>query len=313
MDIMSPYGNWDQQDDLETRIRFSSISHRPKWTLPQGNRVAVWVVPNIEHYEYLPAEVRVRDPWPRMPHPDIQGYGGRDYGNRAGLWRMFEVLDKYSIRCTVSLSMSVIEMHPRILEAMEARRWEYMSHGLYNTRYVWNYTEQEERSLIRHCVEIHERLTGRPLPGWFSPAVSCTVNTPDLVAEAGIRFYCDLYHDDQPTPVATRHGTLVSVPYSMDLNDAMVYKQPVEGAEFARMVMDHFDTVYAEGEDNPRVMCIALHPYMMGAPHRIRHLDRALAHIAGHDKVWFATGSEIADWYRGNGLAAYQDHIGKET
>lgn len=294
---MPMYGNWDRQDSLERRIGFSLISRRQKWSLPGDSRVAVWVVPNIEHYEYLPAVIGPRDPWPRMPHPDVQGYGGRDYGNRVGLWRLFDVLDKYSIRCTVSLSMSVLEMYPRIFEAMESRGWEYMSHGLYNTRYVWGCAEDEERALVRHCADIHQRMTGRPLPGWFSPAVSCTLNTPDLVAEAGIRFYCDLYHDDQPTPVQTRHGTLVSVPYSMDLNDAMVYRQPVEGAEFERMIVDHFDTVYAEGDANPRVMCIALHPYMMGAPHRIRYLDRALAYICSHDKVWFATGSEIAAWY----------------
>jgi hypothetical protein len=139
------------------------------------------------------------------------------------------------------------------------------------------------------------------------------VNTPDLVAEAGIDYYCDLYHDDQPTPVLTKNGTIISVPYSMDLNDAMVYKQPVEGAEFAQMITDHFDTMYREGEDNPRVMSIALHPYMMGAPHRIKHLDRALGYIAGHDDVWFATGSEIAQWYRDNGMQAFQQHQNGEA
>ncbi len=305
--------DWSAAETLEQRVGFSALCDRPRWQLPEGKRIAVWVVPNIEHYEYMPAETRVRDPWPRMTHPDVFGYGGRDYGNRAGLWRMFEVLDKYSIRCTVSLSMSVIEMYPRIFEAMEARRWEYMSHGLYNTRYHWNYSEQEERDAIEHCVQIHQRLTGRRLQGWFSPAVSCTVNTPDLVAEAGIDYYCDLYHDDQPTPVLTKNGTIISVPYSMDLNDAMVYKQPVEGAEFAQMITDHFDTMYREGEDNPRVMCIALHPYMMGAPHRIKHLDRALGYIAGHDDVWFATGSEIAQWYRENGMQAFQQHQNGEA
>ncbi len=111
--------------------------------------MAVWVCPNIEHYEYLPAEVRVRNPWPRMPHPDVLGYGGRDYGNRVGLWRMFEVLDKHSVRCTVSLSLSVIEMYPAILEAMEARRWEYMSHGYFNTRYHWGYAPEEELEVNR--------------------------------------------------------------------------------------------------------------------------------------------------------------------
>ncbi|QQS12531.1 MAG: polysaccharide deacetylase family protein [Rhodospirillales bacterium] len=299
------------------RFSYSPIVERPRLRWPNGARVAVWIVPNIEHYEYVPAEIRVRDPWPRQPHPDVLGYGGRDYGNRVGLWRMFETLDRHSIRCTVSLSMSVIEMYPDILEAMEARRWEYMSHGLYNTRYHWNYTEDEERAAIARCCEIHERLTGRRLRGWFSPAVSFTERTPDLVAEAGITYYCDLYHDDQPTPIHVRAGNLVSIPYSMDINDAMIYRQPFEASDFAGMMIDHFDTVYREGGDagggHGRVMCVALHPYMMGSPQRVKHLDRALAYMRSHSDVWFATGEEIADWYIKHAMPAYRGHLGKEA
>lgn len=300
-------------DLSETRFSYSPIVERPRLAWPDGRKVAVWVAPNIEHYEYLPAEVRVRNPWPRQPHPDVLGYGGRDYGNRVGLWRMFEVLDRHAIRCTVSLSMSVIEMYPEILEAMEARRWEYMSHGLYNTRYHWGYAEDEEREAIARCCEIHLRLTGRRLRGWFSPAASFTRNTPDLVAEAGIDYYCDLYHDDQPTPIRVRKGSLLTVPYSMDLNDANIYRQPVEAEEFAGMILDHFDRVRREGAEHGRVMCIALHPYMMGAPHRIKHLDRALRQIAASGDAWLATAGEIADWYRAHGLAAYRAHLGAEA
>ena len=295
------------------RFTYSPIVERPRWTLPNGARVAVWVVPNIEHYEYLPAEVGVRNPWPRTPHPDVLGYGGRDYGNRVGLWRMFEVLDKHAIRCSVSLSMSVIQMYPDILEAMEARRWEYMSHGTFNTRYHWNYSEQEERDAIAWSKEVHLRLTGRRLRGWFSPAVANTMNTPDLVKEAGLNYFCDFYHDDQPTPIATKHGPLLCIPYSMDINDANIYRQPVEAAEFSQMIVDHFDTVYREGATHPRVMCIALHPYMMGAPHRLKHLDRALGYIRGHEDAWICTGEEIADWYAASGLEQYQAHIGGEA
>jgi len=295
------------------RFGYSPIVERPKLSWPGGARVAVWVCPNIEHYEYLPAEVRVRNPWPRMPHPDVLGYGGRDYGNRVGLWRMFEVMDKHAIRCTVSLSMSVIEMYPEILEAMEARRWEYMSHGYFNTRYHWGYAPEEEREVIEHSKATHLRLTGRKLRGWFSPAVSFTLSTPDLVKEAGLEYICDFYHDDQPTPLATRHGTLMHVPYTMDLNDALIYRQPVEAEEFAKMIIDHFDTVYREGTENGRVMCIALHPYMMGAPHRVKHLDRALGYIRQHKDAWFCTAEEILDWYTANGLKAYQQHLGKEA
>ena len=295
------------------RFGYSPILERPKLSWPKGARVAVWVCPNIEHYEYLPAEVRVRNPWPRMPHPDVLGYGGRDYGNRVGLWRMFEVLDKHAIRCTVSLSMSVIEMYPEILEAMEARRWEYMSHGYFNTRYHWGYSPEEEREVIEHSKATHLRLTGRKLRGWFSPAVSNTLNTPDIVKEAGLDYFCDFYHDDQPTPLATKHGPLIHVPYTMDINDAMIYRQPVEAEEFAQMIVDHFDTVYREGaRERPRDVHRApsLHDGRAAPAEASRP---ALAYIRKHKDAWICTAEEILDWYTENGLKAYQQHLGKEA
>jgi peptidoglycan/xylan/chitin deacetylase (PgdA/CDA1 family) len=279
------------------RYGYLPITDRPNWRWPGGARVAVWVCPNIEHYEFQPHPVRVRDPWPRMPHPDVLGYGGKDYGNRAGLWRMFDVMDRHDIRCTVSLNLANWEHYPRILEECEARRWDIMCHGIYNTQYLWGVDEAEEREFVRDCVETYRRLSGRQLAGWFSPAASHTLNTPDLVAEAGIKYFCDFYHDDQPTPLRVRAGRLISVPYQMDLNDGNMYVGSGEGEDYLRMAKDMFDTLYADGASTPRVMCLALHPYMMGRPHRAKYLDQALAYIRSHTEVWMATGEEIADWY----------------
>ena len=281
---------------LEDRLSYSAMPDRPPVAWPGGARLALWVVPNIEHYEYLPQQVRVRDPWPRVPHPDILGYGLRDYGNRVGVWRLMEVFDRLGIRCTVSLSMAVLEMYPEIAQAMIQRRWELMSHGLYNTRYHWNLSPEEERAEIQHCQSIHRRITGRDFAGWFSPAASNTLHTPDLVAEAGIRYLCDLYHDDQPTWVNLREdlhpARLVSLPYSMEVNDSICWRRGMEGEGFARKIVDEFDTLYAEGG---RVMCVAVHPFIMGQPHRIEHLERALAHVLKQPGVWCATGEEIVE------------------
>jgi len=285
------------------RAPYSPIISRPKLKLPNGARLALWVVPNIEHYEFLPRPSPVRDPWPRTPHPDVIGYGSKDYGNRVGVWRMFDVLDKHGIRGTVSLSMANFVHFPEIFEACETRAWSIMSHGMYNTRYHWGLSEDDERAAIKESVDLYHDLTGRMLAGWFSPAASNTLNTPDLVAEAGIKYYCDWYHDDQPLPIRVRSGDLITIPYTMDLNDSIIYRQQFEGAEFAEMIRDTFDTLYAEGADSARVMCIALHPYMMGQPHRIKHLDQALDYILSHDDVWAATGEEIADWYLESGRA----------
>ena len=280
---------------MQDRIAYSAWPERAPLAWPDGARLALWVAPNIEHYEYLPEVVRVRDPWPRVPHPDILGYGLRDYGNRVGVWRLMELFDRYALRCTVSLSMAVLDMYPELAEAMLARDWEFMSHGLYNTRYHWGLSEDEERSAIEVCQAIHRRHTGRGLPGWFSPAASNTLNTPDLVAEAGITYLCDRYHDDQPTPVRVRRGELFSLPYSMEINDSIAWRRGMEAEAFAQKIRDEFDTLYAEGG---QVMNIALHPFIMGQPHRIGPLAGALDYILGHSGVWCATGSEIIDCYR---------------
>lgn len=279
------------------RVPYQPITDRPRLTWPNGARVAVWVVPNVEHYEYLPSATGGRDAWPRTPHPDVLGYGLRDFGNRVGLWRIAEVTDDLGIPLTLSLNLANWLHYPEIFEASEARGWDVMAHGLYNTRYHWEMPEQAEREAIGQCVEIYRTLTGRMLRGWFSPAATWTKNTPDLVAEAGISYYCDWYHDDQPTQMNVRSGQLITLPYQMDINDAMVWRHHFEADDFAQMVIDHFDTLWREGADHGRVVCIALHPYIMGQPHRIRALERALRHVVSHDKVWMATGAEIADWY----------------
>jgi allantoinase len=287
-------------------VAYSPIAHRPRLAWPGGARVALWVVPNIEHYEYLPAFVRTRDPWPRSPHPDVLGYSSRDYGNRVGLWRLFEATDALGLRCTVSLSLAVIQHYPAILEAMEARNWEYMSHGIYNTRYHWDFSEAEERAAMQECQAIHQRLVGRRLRGWFSPAITNTLRTFDLAAECGYDYTADLYHDDQPFPVRTRTGRLLSIPYSVDLNDVIVNRHGREAEAFAGMIRDTFDTLYEEGAGQGRVMCVALHPFWVGQPHRLRAFRRAMEYVLAHPGVWVATGAEIIDWYVANHLPAIE-------
>lgn len=292
-----------------TLIPYSPILHRPPLRWPNGARVALWIVPNIEHYEYLPKFVRTRDPWPRSPHPDVLGYAARDYGNRVGLWRLFQLTDDFRIRCTVSLNMTVIQHYPAIFEAMEQRGWEYMSHGIYNTRYHWDFSEDEERAAMLESRAIHRALTGRAQRGWFSPAITNTLRTFDLAAACGYDYTADLYHDDQPFPLRVKTGKLLSIPYSVDLNDVILHRRGEEVADFVRQIRDYFDTVYEEGAEQGRVMCIALHPYWVGQPHRIRIFRQALEYILSHPGVWVATASEIADWYNANHLPAIEAHL----
>lgn len=283
------------------RIAYSPIVDRPRLTWPGGARVALWVAPNVEHYEYTPPPSHGgRTPWPRVPAPDVQQYSYRDYGNRVGFWRMTELLDEYEVRATVSLNIGVLDHYPEITEAMASRDWDFMSHGLYNTRYIYEYSADDERAFYEDTIESLRHHTGKQLKGMLGPAISGTEQTPDLMAEAGLIYHADWVHDDQPVPIAVRSGRLVSVPYSYELNDAPLFVHHHDGAYFAEICKAQFDRLYAEGERTGMVMCIALHPFLIGQPHLIGHLRDVFDHIRSHDEVWWTTADDIAEFYLKN-------------
>lgn len=291
------------------RVDYLPMIDRPRITWPGGARVAFWIAPNVEHYEYLPPRNPVRNPWVRNPHPDVQGYSQRDYGNRAGFWRMLEVLDKHRTPCTVSLNLAVFEHFPEVGAAMLERGWEVMSHGIYNTRYLNGMSEEEERAFLVDTIETTRRHTGQPLKGMLSPAVGNTLLTPDLVAEAGLIYHTDWMHDDQPVPLRVRSGArFVTVPYSTELNDVPVFLNHFTGADFVAMAKAQFDVLYREGADSGRVMCLAIHPYLMGTPQRARHLEEILDHVNAHDQVWHTTAGQIAEHFLAHHYDDFVDH-----
>ena len=270
---------------------------RPRIAWPNGARLAFWCAPNIEHYEIDPPPNPLRMPWAR-PHPDVLGYSWRDYGNRAGVWRMMEVMDRFGVRGSVSLNVAVCDHYPEIIEACVARGWELFSHGVYNTRYTYGMSEAQERALIEDVRNTIKRASGQELRGWLAPAITLTDRTVDLLAEAGLTYTLDLFHDDQPLPVKTAKGRLVSVPYSLEVNDfTALYQGATSPADYTDMIIAQFERLYAEGADGGRVMCLPLHPFLIGQPHRVRELSRALEYITSHDGVWLATASEIADHF----------------
>ena len=290
------------------RVDYLPMSDRPSISWPDGARVALWIAPNVEHYEYLPPRDPGRNPWPRSPHPDVQGYSHRDYGNRIGFWRMLEALDRYDVTCTASTNLAVFEHYPDVGKAMADRGWEIMSHGIYNTRYLSSLSEDEERDFYVDCVETLRRHTGQELRGMLGPAVSNTIRTPDLMAEAGLTYHADWLHDDQPIPIHVEKGRLVSVPYSIELNDVPVFLHHYDTDDFVAMVKAQFDTLYEEGATSGRVMALALHPYLMGMPHRIDGLEEILDYLLGHDLVWQTTASEIADYFLDHHYDEFVEH-----
>ena len=261
-------------------------------------------MPNVEHYEYLPPQQAV-DPYPRTPHPDVRLYAYRDYGNRVGFWRMEEVLDGYEIPCTVSLNVGVLDLYPEIARLIIERGWDVMSHGLYNTREVTGLSRDEERSLLEECNAVLERHTGRRFRGMLGPYISGNSWTPDLMAELGMSYQADWVHDERPSPLRTASGNpMVALPYTYDLNDApILMRSHADAADFVDRWFDQVDRLRREAHPG-RIACLVLHPFAIGQPHRIRHLDRLLARLRTYDDVWVATASEIVDHYLAHGYDA---------
>ena len=267
---------------------------RPKIRWPGDARVAFWVAPNIEFYELDPPRNPARAAWAR-PTPDVLNYGYRDYGNRAGFWRLHEAMQRCNMRGSVSLNVAVCEHHPEIIQACADSGWEFYSHGTYNTRYLMGMTEAQERAVIQDSIDTIRKHTGQKLDGWLAPALTYTDNTLDLVAEMGLSYVCDLFHDDQPGAVKVKNGRLISVPYSLEMNDVIVYNvNLVSPRRYADILKRQFDRLYEEGEKSGTVMCIPMHPYLVGQPYRMAAFEEALSYITGHEKVWLATGREIA-------------------
>jgi peptidoglycan/xylan/chitin deacetylase (PgdA/CDA1 family) len=211
---------------------------------------------------------------------------------------MFEVLDQYRIRASISLNVAVCDHFPDIAKALVDRGYELFSHGVYNTRYLYHMDEAQERALIRDVKDTIYRVSGQSLDGWLSPALSNTVRTLDLLAEEGVKYTLDLLHDDQPTPVKVKSGRLISLPYSLDVNDwTALHIAQATPADYVETCKRQFDRLYAEGADNGTVLCLPLHPFLVGIPHRVEALAEVLDYITSHAGVWHATGREIAQWY----------------
>jgi peptidoglycan/xylan/chitin deacetylase (PgdA/CDA1 family) len=286
---------------------YSPIIARPKLEWPNGARVAFWVGLNIEHYEIDKPSTSIFGGTAGL-QPDPLNYGWRDYGPRVGIWRMMDVLDKYRMRASVLLNSDVCERYPQIIDAGVKRKWAWLAHGKNNSIFEAGMTLEQERAYLGEVVQTISKATGQQPRGWLGPALTETFNTPEVLAELGLSYLLDWCNDDQPFPLHVKAGRMISVPYSIEMNDVSLFLgKSLSGADFAQMVMDQFDVLYEEGARSGRVMCLALHPFIVNQPFRHKYLDKALEYIAGHEQVWLATSDEIADWYFEHGYAASQN------
>jgi len=284
------------------RAEYSPIITRKPLKLPGNARMAVWVIINMEEWDINEKMARTVIPAPQgvTVIPDIVNYSWFDYGLRVGFWRLKEVLDRHQVRATVSLNASICDSYPFIVDKSLESGWEIFCHSFTQRALP---LEKDERATIRRAIQKIKEKTGKAPRGWLGPGLAETFDTPDILAEEGIEYVCDWANDDQPYPLKVKKGSLISIPYSMEVNDIPIYLvQNHRSPEIFERARDQFETLYRESATHTRVMAISVHPYVTGVPHRIQYFDKIFQYIKSYDDVLFMTGSEILDWYKSASL-----------
>ncbi|MCB8880740.1 polysaccharide deacetylase family protein [Acidisoma cellulosilytica] len=277
------------------RYDYAPITRRPDYVWPNGTRLAVYIGLNLEHFAFgegLGAELA-----PGGPQPDVLNFAWRDYGNRVGVWRLLDLFDALSLPATLLLNSSIYDYCPEIVAPFRSRGDEIAGHGRSNAERQSIMSEADERLLIAETTVAIRHNEGQQPAGWLSPWIAESAVTPDLLAEAGYSYTLNWCHDDQPGWMRTRgDGKLLSVPYPQELNDIpAIVARKIEAEAFADMIIDQFDEMRDQAVAQPLVMGIALHPYIVGQPFRLRQLRRALAHIAGvRDDIFLCRAGDIA-------------------
>lgn len=290
----------------EERLAYTASIDRPRTALPDGKHLAVWPVVNVENW-------RIENPMPRQVlvaptgaslQPDIANWAWHEYGMRVGFWRFAEAFARHGIRPTLSINGSVAVDYPRIAGAARDAGWEFMGHGWHQ---VPTHRIEDQAAMIRRTVETLSSFTGEPVVGWLGPGLTETLETADHLAGAGIRYIADWVVDDLPARLKTRAGDVLTMPYSVELNDIpLIMIQHHRADEFLSRTLAQADRLIAEARSKgplggAKVLSFAIHPYIMGAPHRIAVLEALLAGLAARPEIVFMQGRGIMDWYLASG------------
>jgi peptidoglycan/xylan/chitin deacetylase (PgdA/CDA1 family) len=291
--------------DLPTHGRYGyrAITGRPDYDWPGGKRLAVYLGLNLEHFAFgagLGAKLA-----PSLGEPDVLNYAWRDYGNRVGVWRLLEMFDALALPAGVLVNSEIYGYCPEVVAAFRARGDEIVAHGRTNSERQGAFDEAGEKALIEEATAVLTAAEGKAPAGWLGPWISESAVTPDLLQEAGYTFVLDWCGDDQPIWLQTRGGRILAVPYPQEVNDIpAIPLHRMSPADFTDLVIDNFEEMLVQSAQQPLVMGIALHPYLVGQPYRLRHLRRALEHIAAaRDGIWLTTPGAIADYIIRNDLA----------
>ena len=284
---------------------WSPLVQRGVLQWPQQARVAICVVVNLEHTEWLPPEdsfqsvTQAAGMLPR-PYPDYSRLTHREYGHRVGIFRVLDVLDKHGIAPTVAMDALTATHYPYLVEHCLRRGCEIIGHGVAATRMLTSHmSEPEEAASIQESIATLTRATGRAPVGWLGPEYGESARTPQLLARAGIRYVCDWVNDEQPYRMQVPQGELFALPIMLELDDEhALWQRRVPVNRYGELLMESFDGLYDDGARTGRLLVLHLHPWLIGQPFRIRYLDEALGHMRRQPHVWAAQGTAIIDWFR---------------
>ena len=278
------------------RFDYSCITARPAYVWPNGARLAVYIGFNLEHFAF--GEGFGACIGPVSPQPDVLNYSWREYGNRVGAWRCLELFDQLALPTAAIINTALYDHCPELVAAFVQRGDEIVGHGHTNSERQNTLDEAAESALLTTCRKRIQAESGIAPKGWLSPWIAETRSTPDLLLEAGYSYTLNWCHDDQPLPMRTRSGQyLWSIPYPQEVNDIpAIMARQMNGKDFADLIIDNLDEMLDQSHRQPLVMGIALHPYIIGQPYRLRHLRRALEHLTKareKGQIWITTPGAI--------------------
>ncbi len=279
------------------RVPYSAIVDRPPLKLPGGARVIVWTIVNLEVWDIARPMARQVLPPPMGVSllPDVPNWSWHEYGMRVGFWRFKRLYDRLGVRPTVSINARVCLDYPRVAQACKDDGWEFMGHSFEQGPI---HKEENQKAMIERSLDTLEKFTGKRPVGWLGPGLTQTLETPELLAAAGVKYIGDWVYDDEPTEIQTRNGPLVTLPYSVETNDIpMMMVQHHEAAYWTQKCIDSFDRYYEEGAERAKIMAIAIHPYISGQPFRIKYLEQVYERINSYPGVLHWNGEQILDWY----------------